>query len=238
MESGELSFDLTEFYRKEKVMKSKYKIVLFDLDGTLSDSAYGVKLCIEAALQKLGKPIPDLSDYSLYVGPPLLTTFQKLCGLTAEESVKAVDLYREEYEQRGKYENYQYEGMRELILKLKESGAVTAVATSKYEPFARWVVDYIGLDGVFDAVCGSTLDGKRKEKADIVRYAADTLGVSISKQTICLVGDTRFDAAGAVQAGCDFVGVSYGFGTVEQMQKAGGTKIAASVSELYDYLLE
>lgn len=219
-------------------MNSKYKIVLFDLDGTLSESAQGVRICIEAALQKLGKPIPDLSDYSLYVGPPLLTTFRGLCGLSDDEAVKAVELYREEYEQRGKYENYQYKGMRELILALRQGGAVTAVATSKYEPFARWVVDYIGLDGIFDAVCGSTLDGKRKEKADIVRYAADTLGVSISKQTICLVGDTSFDAAGAVQAGCDFVGVSYGFGTVDQMQKAGGEKIAASVAELYDFLFE
>lgn len=219
-------------------MNSKYKIVLFDLDGTLSESAQGVRICIEAALQKLGKPIPDLSDYSLYVGPPLLTTFRGLCGLSDDEAVKAVELYREEYEQRGKYENYQYKGMRELILALKQGGAVTAVATSKYEPFARWVVDYIGLDGVFDAVCGSTLDGKRKEKADIVRYAADTLGVQLSKQTICLVGDTSFDAAGAAQAGCDFVGVSYGFGTVEQMQKAGGEKIAASVAELYGFLFE
>ncbi|MGN0457116.1 MAG: HAD hydrolase-like protein [Acutalibacteraceae bacterium] len=219
-------------------MKSKYKIVLFDLDGTLSESAQGVRICIEAALQKMNKPIPDLSDYSLYVGPPLLTTFRSLCELSDDEAIKAIELYREEYEQRGKYENYQYSGMRELIVALKNSGAVTAVATSKYEPFARWVVDYIGLDCVFDAVCGSTLDGKRKEKADIVRYAADTLGVEISKQTICLVGDTSFDAAGAVKAGCDFVGVSYGFGTVQQIKEAGGEKIASSVAELYDFLFE
>lgn len=219
-------------------MKSKYKIVLFDLDGTLSDSAQGVRICIEAALKRMNKPIPDLSDYSLYVGPPLLTTFRGLCGLSDDEAIKAIELYREEYEERGKYENYQYSGMRELILALKNSGAVTAVATSKYEPFARWVVDYIGLDGVFDAVCGSTLDGKRKEKVDIVRYAADTLGVEISKQTICLVGDTSFDTAGAVKAGCDFVGVSYGFGTVQQIENAGGEKIASSVAELYGFLFE
>ncbi|MCQ4021893.1 MULTISPECIES: HAD hydrolase-like protein [unclassified Ruminococcus] len=219
-------------------MKSKYKIVLFDLDGTLSNSAKGVQLGIEAALQKMNKPVPDLSDYSQYVGPPLLTTFQKLCGLTKEEAVAAVELYRDDYEQRGKYENYQYEGMRELLETLRGAGAVTAVATSKYEPFAKWVIEYIGLGGAFDAVCGSTLDGKRKEKADIVRYAADTLNVEISKQTICLVGDTMFDAAGAVQAGCDFVGVSYGFGTAEQIINAGGTRIAASVSELYNLLFE
>lgn len=219
-------------------MRSKYKIILFDLDGTLSDSAYGVKLGIEAALTKMNKPIPDLSDYSKYVGPPLLTTFQKLCGLSADEAVQAVLYYRDDYEQRGKYENYLFEGMDELLKTLKESGAVIAVATSKYEGFATWVIDYIGLHGVFDAVCGSTLDGARKEKADIVRYAAETIGTEISEDTICLVGDTTFDAAGAVQAGCDFVGVSYGFGTIEQMKSAGGRKFAASVKELYDFLLE
>lgn len=219
-------------------MKSRYKVVLFDLDGTLSDSAYGVKLGIEAALTKMGKPIPDLSDYSLYVGPPLLTTFKKLCGLSDEEALKAVELYRSDYEKRGKYENYLFKGMDNLLKTLKNSGAVIAVATSKFEGFATWVVDYIGLNGVFDAICGSTLDGKRKEKTEIVRYAADTLGVQISENTICLVGDTMFDAAGAKSAGCDFVGVSYGFGTVEQIKAAGGEKIAASVDELYGFLLE
>lgn len=219
-------------------MKSKYKIVLFDLDGTLSDSAYGVKLGIEAALTKANKPIPDLSDYSQYVGPPLLTTFQKLCGLTYEEAIQGVNDYRDHYEERGKYENYLYDGMKELLLDLKKSGAVIVVATSKYEAFATWVVDYIGLGGVFDAICGSTLDGKRKEKADIVRYAAETIGAEISKDNICLVGDSMFDAAGAVSAGCDFVGVTYGFGTKEQIIGAGGEKLATSVKDLYNYLFE
>lgn len=219
-------------------MKSKYKIVLFDLDGTLSDSAYGVKLGIEAALTKLNKPIPDLSDYSKYVGPPLLTTFKKLCGLSADEAVQAVMYYRDDYEQHGKYENCLFKGIDKLLETLKESGAVIAVATSKYEGFATWVIDYIGLNGVFDAICGSTLDGARKEKADIVGYAAETIGIEISKDSICLVGDTMFDAAGAAQAGCDFVGVTYGFGTIEQMKSAGGNKFAASVDELYNFLLE
>lgn len=219
-------------------MKSRYKAVLFDLDGTLSDSAYGVKMGIEATLIKMNKRVPDLSDYSLYVGPPLITTFKKLCGLSDEEALKAVELYRSDYEIRGKYENYLFDGMDKLLKTLKSSGAIIAVATSKFEGFAAWVIDYIGLGGVFDAICGSTLDGKRKEKADIIRYAANILGVQLSEETICLVGDSMFDAAGAKNAGCDFVGVGYGFGTVEQMKSAGGKKIAASVDELYGFLVE
>lgn len=220
----------------EKKLKGRYPVVLFDLDGTLSDSANGVKLGIEAAMKAMNKPIPDLSDYSLYVGPPLLSTFQVLCGLTEEEALRAVELYRVDYEARGKYENYLYNGMDKLLKSLKKGGSTIAVATSKYEGFAHWVIDYIGLSGIFDAVCGSTLDGSRKEKADIIKYAADTLGVKVSKTELCLVGDSKFDAVGAMTAGCGFVGVSYGFGTKEQILGAGGCKISDSVEELYNYL--
>ncbi len=219
-------------------MKSRYKIVLFDLDGTLSNSAEGVKIGITAALTQMNKPLPDLSDYSKYVGPPLLTTFQGLCGLSEDEAHEAMELYRVDYEKRGKYENYLYDGLVELIDALKTGGSLTAVATSKYELFARWVIDYIGLGGRFDAICGATLDGRRKEKADIIRYACDTLGVEISEDGVCLVGDTMFDAAGAKKAGCGFVGVTYGFGKREQILNAGGERLAGSVEELYKYLIE
>ena len=216
-------------------MKSKYKTVLFDLDGTLSNSAMGVKMGIEAALREMNKPIPDLSDYSKYVGPPLLTTFQRLCGLNRTEAERAMLLYRRDYEQRGRYENYLYDGMYDLIKRLREGGALTAVATSKYEPFANWVIEYIGLHGMFDAVCGSTLDGERKEKWDIIAYAGKTLGIEIGAD-VCLIGDTQFDAVGAFKAGCDFIGVGYGFGTRQQIEQAGGVKIADSVDGLYPLL--
>ena len=219
-------------------MKSRYKIVLFDLDDTLSNSAEGVKIGIAAALTQMNKPLPDLSDYSQYVGPPLLTTFQRLCGLSEDEAHEAMELYRADYEKRGKFENYLYDGMDSLIAALRDCGSLTAVATSKYEAFAHWVIDYIGLGGFFDAICGSTLDGRRKEKADIIRYACDTLGVEVSKDSVCLVGDTMFDAAGALSAGCDFVGVTYGFGRREQIIRAGGERLAGSVEELYRYLIE
>lgn len=219
-------------------MRSRYKVLLFDLDGTLSSSAYGIRISVEAALKKMNKPIPDLSDYSQYIGPPLITTFQRLCGLSEREAEQAALYYRDDYENRGKYKNYMFEGIDKLLKRLKDSGVIMAVASSKFEGFASWVVDYIGLGGIFDAICGSTLDGKRKEKADIIRYAAEILNVPLSSESVCLVGDTKFDALGAVQAGCDFVGVGYGYGTIEQMESAGGKKFAGNVAELYGLLFE
>lgn len=218
-------------------MKCKYDVVMFDLDGTLSDSAKGVRQCITLALQDMGKPVPNLSDVSLYVGPPLLETFLTLCKLDGEEAEEAMRRYREHYEKTGKYENRLYPGIDKVVEQVQKSGAKTVVATSKYEGFAYEVLKYIGILDKFDFICGSTADGTRKEKADIIRcILGRTCFAGIATERVVLVGDTKFDAIGARTIGCPFIGVTYGCGTKEQMKKEGAVLLSSTTEELFPLL--
>lgn len=218
-------------------MKCKYDIVLFDLDGTLSNSAQGVQDGIKAALKQMNKPVPDLSDTSLYIGPPLLSTFEGLCGLKGSEIETAMELYIKDYEENGKLKNYMYEGLDKLIDEIRKSGAKAVVATSKFEPFAYEVIKLIGLEGRFDAICGANRDGTRKEKAQVIRYAMKTLNSDDYSRAV-LIGDTKFDAEGAKKTGCDFIGVTYGFGKKEQMAAMGANKFSETVQGLYKLLFQ
>ena len=213
----------------------KYHCVLFDLDGTLSDSAQGVHDGIVAALGEMGAPIPDLSDRSQYIGPPLLSTFQRLCGMTETQAQEALVRYREAYSRDGTFKNHLYEGMDSLLGDLKESGAKVIVTTSKFDEFAKDVLDYLDIRQYFDLVCGSNLDGSRKEKAEVIRYAAGLLGCQITKEMV-LIGDTAFDARGAIEAGCDFIAVSYGYGDMEEIKSLGACKLSDTVDGLRPFL--
>lgn len=221
----------------DKKLKIKYDAVLFDLDGTLSESAPGIKYSLEAALKKAGYPVPDLSDYSVYVGPPLINTLVDIYSMTREEADKTADIYRSIYNETGKYKNRLYPGMEELLTILCQSGTKLAVATSKYEPFAVDVVKIIGAYEYFDRVCGSNLDGSRKDKKDIVEYARRELGLDSAAKMV-LVGDTFYDTKGAVAAGIDFIGAEYGYGIKQLMVDAGGNKFASSPMDILNYLTE
>ena len=163
-------------------MRCRYETVMFDLDGTLSDSAQGVRDGIETTLKRMDKPVPNLDDTSLYVGPPLITTFIKVCGLSSEEAIRAVEIYRQAYEESGKYKNTLYKGIDRLLSDLRQAGVKLCVATSKYEGFVQEVLELIGIPDAFDLICGSNLDGSRKEKADIIRYVAKKLGCAVTKK--------------------------------------------------------
>lgn len=218
-------------------MVCKYDLVLFDLDGTLSDSAQGVQDSLEYALKAMGKPVPNLSDRSIYVGPPLLDTFRNYFKLSPEECDKGIALYKQYYETNGILKNYQYNGLEKLISTVRKNGGIAVVSTSKLEAFAYRVLEIIGLDNSFDAVCGSNLDGSRREKADIIRYAMEKVNITDSSH-IVLIGDTVFDTIGAAETGCDFIGVTYGFGKKEQMAAKGCTKFSDTVDGLYNFLFE
>ncbi len=217
---------------------SKYKYVLFDLDGTVSESVDGIKESLEYAISEIGCERPNLEDYTLYVGPPLIDTFTGLCGLDSETAERGARLYRDYYNKKGKFRNRAYGGVRELAQRLKGDGARLAVCTSKYEEFAKEIIGIIGLEGCFDAACGSNLDGSRKDKKDLIPYAVKALGGDLERdrKDIVMLGDSRFDAYGAKLCGVDFIGVSYGYGSVEEMLGLGAKGIAASPEGLYEYL--
>ena len=217
-------------------MMKKYDAVLFDLDGTLSASAEGIRKCIELTMRDLGRECPDLSDYSRYIGPPLNRTFSLLCGLSDEEVQRALPLYRGWYDIYGTKANRLYDGIPNVLTALRDSPLKVAVCTSKNERLARDVVALLGIGDYVDAVCGSRDDGTRKEKPDLIPYALHTLG-DIPADRAVMVGDTYFDTRGAVQCGVDFIGVLYGYGTRETMEESGAQVFAASPAEILTYIL-
>ena len=215
---------------------SKYDIALFDLDGTVSQSAEGIKYCLKKTLDIMGKEHPDLSDYSKYIGPPLVHTFQRLCGLTSEEAQKAVEIYVKLYDKEGLRQNKLFEGIEDVLKACKQSGMKIAVCSSKHEKIATEVVKLLGVYEYFDEVCGSTIDGSRKEKEDLIPYALQKLKANGGERVV-MIGDTKFDCKGAVHCKVDFIGVTYGYGDLQDMIDAGGKIFAATSQELHNYLI-
>ena len=216
----------------------KYKYILFDLDGTVTQSAQGIRASLEHALSQLGVQPPNLDDYTLYIGPPLIDTFLNLCGLGADDAERGAQLYRDYYNSRGKYMNKVYEGIPDLLEKLKAMGAKLAVCTSKYEKFAEEILKILGLENSFGAVCGSNLDGSRKDKKDLIPYAVETLGGSFEadRKNTVMIGDTWFDAQGARLCKVDFIGVKYGYGSIEAMERQGAAVFADTPAGLISLL--
>lgn len=214
----------------------KYDAVLFDLDGTLSASAEGIRKCIELTMEELGRPCPDLSDYSRYIGPPLNRTFHLLCGLNDDEVERALPIYRRYYDLYGTVANRLFDGVPDVLRALKDSPLRVAVCTSKNERLARDVVAYLGIGEYLDAVCGSRDDGSRKEKRDLIPYALHALG-DIPPDRAVMVGDTCFDTVGAVECGVDFIGVLYGYGTRDSMAQSGAEVFADTPDDILAHIL-
>lgn len=219
-------------------MNPKYDLILFDLDGTLSQSHEGVKASLIYALKKLGEPIPpQIDNVSLYVGPPLMDTFENMCGLSHKKSLAAIEFYREIYDRENKYKNKCYGGIKEVLAALKNNGAKLGVATTKFEPAAEEVLKTIGILDYFDIIGGSSGDGKIENKTQVVTHTVNRFGMELSNR-IVLIGDSKFDAEGAKLTGIDFIGVLYGYGSKEDMLTHGASVFADSPEELLPLLLD
>ena len=214
----------------------RYDAVLFDLDGTISASAEGIRKCVELTMERLGKPCPDLSDYSRYIGPPLNRTFSLLCGLSDDEVAEALPIYRDFYDIHGTKANRLFDGIVDVLEALRKSPVKVAVCTSKNERLARDVVALLGITDMLDAVCGSRDDGSRKEKRDLIPYALAALG-GIAPSRAVMVGDTYFDTRGAVECGTDFIGVLYGYGARESMEESGARVFADTPADILKYIM-
>lgn len=210
-----------------------YDYILFDLDGTISDSSEGITKGIQIALREMGIE-EDRSNLGRFIGPPLSYSFPTFYGFDEEQTKKATKAYRAYYSKTGLYENEAYPGIEELLIRIKESGRKIAVTTSKPETFSVDILEKFGLAKYFDIIAGATLDGTKGEKAEIVEEAIAKFGCDKSK--VVLIGDTRFDAEGAAKVGIDCIGVLYGFGTREELEKAGAKYIAETIEDIYQYL--
>lgn len=208
------------------------KTILFDLDGTLTDSGEGIINCAILALEHFGLPIPDRETLRVFVGPPLHETFIKF-GVPADKADEAVAVYRSRYVPIGMFENAPYPGIRELLDALKKQGHKLYVATSKPEWMAQEILKKFQLDSYFDLICGATMDTSRTEKSQVIAYLLEQTG-DVSHAV--MVGDTKYDVIGASAHSIPTIGVSWGYGTVEDMQSAGAAAIAYTTQELLELL--
>lgn len=195
----------------------KYKYILFDLDGTVSESAEGIRWSLERTLEKFGVTGVDLSDYTKYIGPPLKDTLLNLCGFTEEMCDGGYEAYKNFYAEKGKLMNKSYENITEVLSELRKRGCKLAVCTSKLEQTAEIVIRELGLDGYFDEICGSNRDSTRKDKKDLIPYAVEKLGGTLDQSV--MLGDTWYDAQGAYLCGVDFIACSYGYGEDKAMER-------------------
>ena len=214
----------------------RFDTILFDLDGTLTDSGEGILNSAAYALEILGRPVADKSVLTPFVGPPLRESFEKLCGIFGEEADRAVKLYRGYYGEKGIYENTIYSGIPELLASLKEAGCTLVVATSKPEPFARRIIERAGLTELFTYVAGAKMDETRIKKHEVIDYALATLGEP-DRSRVVMVGDREFDVIGAKKTGVASLGVLYGYGSREELETAGADVIVGTVEEAEEYLL-
>ena len=219
-----------------------YDIILFDLDGTLTDPGEGITNSVAHALKKWGIEVADRSTLYRFIGPPLKDSFMDFCGFDDDaEGERAVAAYREYYHDIGIYENLVYDGIEDLLKALKEKGKTVVLATSKPEPYAIRILVHFGLDTYFDVIAGATMDSTRVKKADVIAYAIDRiedkLGHPLDRTTAVMVGDRRQDIEGATANGLDSIGVLFGYGDEEEHEAAGATYIAPTVANVGEILL-
>jgi len=205
------------------------RAIFFDLDGTLTDSGEGIINCATLALEHFGLPIPNREAMRVFVGPPLRDTFAKF-GVPEEKLEEAISIYRSRYIPIGKFENTPYPGIENLLGKLLDAGFRLYVATSKPESMSVDILKKFGLDKYFDIICGSTMDGSRDAKSEVIAYLLSQLK---EDYTAIMVGDTAYDVTGAAAHDIPTVGVSWGYGEIADMEAAGAIAIAHSMDELY-----
>lgn len=208
------------------------KTILFDLDGTLTDSGEGIINCASLALEYFGLPVPSREEMRVFVGPPLHDTFIKF-GVPADKTDEAIAVYRSRYIPIGKFENIPYPGIREMLASLQEQGHKLFVATSKPETTAVEILEHFDLAKYFTQICGAALDRSRVTKEDVIAYLLNQNDVG---SEIIMVGDTAFDVIGAKKHGIPTLGVSWGYGDVADMIKAGAVKIVYNAEELLSSL--
>ena len=229
----------------------RWKYLFFDLDGTLTDPMPGITRSVQYALRHFGIEADDPTALCPFIGPPLRNSFRDLLGVPEELVERAMELYREDFSKRGMYlysvypkyyapkgifENRLYEGIPELLRDLRAHGATLVVATSKPTRFAEQIARHFGFADDFALISGSTPDGSRDAKADVIRHALATLGIDDPARAV-MIGDRRHDVEGAAATGLAAIGVLWGYGSREELQTAKPAFIAEVIPALRQLLL-
>ena len=211
-----------------------YNTVLFDLDGTLTDPGKGITNSVAYALEKYGIEVTDRKSLYCFIGPPLKDSFMKYYGFSEEKAMEAIGFYREYFRDKGLFENEVYEGIRELLERIKSSGRKIVLATSKPEEFSVRILEHFDLLKYFDVVAGASMDETRNKKGDVIKYAMEKGGFTAEKAI--MIGDREHDIFGAKENSLLSIGVLYGYGTEEELKVARADYIAATVEDIYGLL--
>ncbi len=214
------------------------RIVLFDLDGTLTDPGIGITNSAMYALDKFGIRVEDRSELYKFIGPPLLNSFMEFFDFSEEVAEQAIVYYREYYKDKGMLENKVYEGIPELLETMKEQGLILAVATSKVETFAVQILEHFNLSQYFEVVAGSDFENVRNTKGKVIAYALDKLeecigeNVSVLKQSAIMVGDRLHDVVGAKENDLQSIGVLFGYGSRDELENVGADFIVDKPADI------
>ena len=213
----------------------RFKYYLFDLDGTLTESEEGITKSAAYALEKMGFPAMTQAELRKFIGPPLLDSFTRFCGMSPEQAEEAVAHYRARYTTVGWKENIVYSGVPRLLRSLKQHGAYIALASSKPAPSCKKILKYFGLLPLFDAISAPDFGMKDPGKAHLVACA---LPEGVNPAEACMVGDRLFDMQGAKAVGVTAVGAEYGYGSREELMQAGADITFGDVNAMTDWMLD
>lgn len=208
--------------------------ILFDFDGTICDTAEGITKCMQYGLGKMGIEA-SLSELMCFAGPPLLDMLKLKYDMSDEDAEKTLDFYRERYAPTGWQECKPFDGMPELIRKLRTAGKTVAIATSKPRLFTENILKKFDMYEDFDLVCGSEFDGTRSKKWEVMEYALNCL--NISPEQAIMVGDRKYDFIGSKMCGVKCIGVRFGYAEEGELEAEGAEFIAENADALYDYLI-
>ncbi|MDD2233529.1 MAG: HAD family hydrolase [Desulfitobacteriaceae bacterium] len=217
-------------------MMKNYDILLFDLDGTLTDPKLGIINSIQYSLKHFGIIETDENRLTEFIGPPLIESFRKHYYFDEDKARLAVAKYREYFAEKGIFENQVYLSIPELLEELSDSGKKLVLATLKPMVFARKVLDYFRLTRYFQFAAGSNLDGTRTEKSEVISYALKECEFNPGSNVV-MIGDRKYDIIGARETGIDSIGVLYGYGTRKEMKDEDPTHMADTVASLRTILL-
>ncbi len=211
--------------------------LLFDLDGTLTDPMIGITKSVQHALHAYGIEEPDLKKLTPFIGPPLKESFMKYYGFSEERASEAIGRYREYFAVTGIFENKVYDGIPQMLERLKREGKLLMVATSKPELFARQILEHFHLSSYFAFVGGASMDEARVKKGEVIAYVLERMKIA-DKEKAVMVGDREHDMIGARENGIDSIGVLFGYGSRQELKAAGAGRIAENVERLQELLME
>lgn len=210
--------------------------IIFDLDGTLTESGTGIKNSVRYTLQHYGLPMEDEESLNRYVGPPLVNSFQEYMGFTEQQAMEAIVVYRSYFTTKGMFENRVYDGVEDMLTALKKAGKRMFIATGKPTVYSQQILEHFDLAKYFECVCGISLKEAATEKDELITQVLEF--AHLAPEECVMIGDRKFDMMGANKVGVTPIGVTYGYGSREELESAGAHTIVDTVEQLQELLLK